>query len=340
MKPVLAVSWQLLRGVLPYPDLWRRWRVDRRAHKLITCRLWPGDEATGMDAAQLALLRLLWLQRLTRNAVSMRRDEDAALLARASIETCIVGLYCVQSGDAIAHLSAPSYGAAGPVPYLINADLGSRAAIDSAVVALGEIGPDLNIRDLALWLEREHGLVLATGLYHRYYVPLSHLFAHSYAFSLMRHVRPGGTLHRRPDFPWIRRSAARMADGCAAVLAASIADKAGVPSALFHRSATAHLDRLLTPALVFAVKGAFRSGPWREFPRKLQSIIEAQRSAGPSGRGHDADREDGGTADALASFLDPAASYARGGVYSQNGDEHAGATDQAAGDERRARHRR
>jgi len=340
MNGVLAVSWQLLRGVLPYPDLWRRWRVNRRAHKLITCRLWPGADATGMDAAQLALLRLLWLQRLTRNSVSMRRDDDAVLLARAAIETCIVGLYCIHSGDAIADLSAPSYGAGGPVPYLINADLGSQAAIDTAVLALGEVGPDLNIRDLALWLEREHGLVLATGLYHRYYVPLSHLFAHPYGFALMRHVRPDGTLHRQPAFPWVRHSAARMADGCAAVLAASIADKAGTSSELFHRSATAHLDRLLTPALVFAVKGSFRSGPWREFPGKLQSIIDAQRSTDLSGDGHNADRGDDGTADALAGFLDSAASFAPGGRYSQNGDDYGGEISPAAGEERPARHRR
>ena len=337
---MLAVSWQLLRGVLPYPDLWRRGRVNRRAHKLITCRLWPGDEATGMDAAQLALLRLLWLQRLTRNSVGMRRDEDAVLLARAAIETCIVGLYCVYSGDAIAHLSAPSYGAAGPVPYLINADLGSRTAVDSAVLALGELGPDLNIRDLALWLEREHGLVLATGLYHRYYVPLSHLFAHGYAFALMRHVRPDGTLHRRPDFPWIRRSAARMADGCAAVLAATIADNADARSELFRRSATAHLDRLLTPALVFAVKGAFRSGPWREFPQKLQSIIEAQRSADLSGHGNDPGREEGGAGDAFAGFYVPAASHSPSGQFSQNGEEYASGLDPAADEEPPARHRR
>jgi hypothetical protein len=338
MKPVLAISWQLLRAVLPYPDLLRRWRVNRGAHKLITCRHWPGDDATGMEAAQLALLRLLWLQRLTRNAVATRREEDAVLLARASIETCIVGLYCVHSGDPIAHLSAPSYGAAGPVPYLVNADLGSRAAIDSAVLALGEVGPDLNIRDLALWLEREHGLVLATGLYQRYYVPLSHLFGHAYAFALMRHVRPDGSVHRRPVFPWIRRSAARMADGCTAVLAASIADKAGSPSALFHRSATAHLDRLLTPALVFAVKGAFQSGPWREFPRKLQSIIEAQQSADISGQVPDS--EHSGAGDALGGFFDPATAYAENGLFSHNGDEYAGEMDPAADEQRPARHRR
>ena len=340
MKPVVAVSWQLLRAVLPYPDLRRRGRVNRRAHKLITCRSWPGDEATGTDAAQLALLRLLWLQRLTHNSVTMRRDDDAVLLARAAIETCIVGLYCVHSGDAIAHLSAPSYGGSGPVPYLINADLGSRAAIDSAVLALGEIGPDLNVRDLALWLEREHGLVLATGLYHRYYVPLSHLFANAYAFSLMRHVHPDGNLHVGP---LSRRSGAQLPGWPTAVpqyWQRASADKAGSPSELFRRSATAHLDRLLTPALVFAVKGAFRSGPWREFPSKLQSIVEAQRSADLPGHDHESGSADGGAADALASFLDPAASYARGGVYSQNGDEYNEETDPGAGEEPRARHRR
>jgi hypothetical protein len=340
MNPVLAAFWQLLRGVLPYPDLRRRWRINRRAHKLVTCRQWPGDDATGMDAAQLALLRLLWLQRLTHNAVSMRRDEDAALLARASIETCIVGLYCIHSGDAIAHLSAPSYGSSGPVPYLTNAELGSPAAIDSAVLALGEVGPDLNIRDLALWLEREHGLVLATGLYHRYYVPLSHLFTHAYAFALMRHVRPDGTLRRRPAFPWVKRSAARMADGCTAVLAASIADKTGTPSELFHRSATAHLDRLLTPALVFAVKGAFRSGPWREFPSTLQSIIEAQRSAELPGHGHDPAGEDAGAGDGLTGFYDSAASSPPSGPSGQAKDDYARQMNPAADEERPARHRR
>ena len=129
-----------------------------------------------------------------------------------------------------------------------------------------------------------------------------------------------------------------MADGCTAVLAASIADKAGSPSALFHRSATAHLDRLLTPALVFAVKGAFRSGPLREFPHKLQSIVEAQRSADISG--HHPDSEYGGADDVLGGFFDPATPYAQNGLFSHNGDEHAREIDPAADEQRPARHRR
>lgn len=129
-----------------------------------------------------------------------------------------------------------------------------------------------------------------------------------------------------------------MADGCTAVLAASIADKAGTPSELFHRSATAHLDRLLTPALVFAVKGAFQSRPWREFPHKLQSIVDSQRSADLSAQ--DPRREDGGTGDAFGGFFDPSASYAPSGLFGHNGDEYGAEMNPAADEERPARHRR
>lgn len=60
---------------------------------LATRDLWPQDEAavTALDFAQLALLRLLRLQRETRRAVRTRQREAAALLARTSMETCILG---------------------------------------------------------------------------------------------------------------------------------------------------------------------------------------------------------------------------------------------------------
>src|SRR5271165_1397220 len=90
MDSARDVMWQYVRGALPCPDLLRRSRTRRAALRLITCKQWPGDNATGMDGAQLALLRLLYLQQVTRTAVSERRAEDAALLARGSIETAIV----------------------------------------------------------------------------------------------------------------------------------------------------------------------------------------------------------------------------------------------------------
>lgn len=284
MGTALVTSRQFLQGLLPYPDLLRRRRVRRRALRLVTCKHWPGENATGMEAAQLALLRLLWLQRLTRSAVGERRTEDAALLARTSLETCIVGLYCAYSGDSIARMSAARHRAAGAVSYLSDGELRSSTAIDSAVEALGELGPDLNIRDLALWLEREQELGIATRLYYEYYIPLSHLFTRSYAFALMRHVRPDGKLAEQPAFPWVTTSAARLADGCAGLLAANVADKSGASPDLFLRYATAHLDRLVTPGLAFAVKGALRSAPRRRVLSTLRAIDNGQFHAGRSFR--------------------------------------------------------
>jgi hypothetical protein len=267
--------------------------MRRGAFKLVTCKQWPGEDATGMDAAQLALLRILYLQQLTRTAVTERRAEDAALLARASIETCIVGLYCLHSGDAIADLSAANYRPAGRVgTYLSDADLGSRDAIDGAVEALGELGPNLNVRDLALWLEREQELVQAATLYHSYFVPLSHLFSRPYAFALMRHVQPDGSLRRRPAFQWARCSAARLADGCTGLLAANLADVSGARPEPFLRYATAHFNRTLTPAFAFAVKGAMRAGSLRTFPAALTALVAPEGYPADARRAGDAGQQD------------------------------------------------
>ena len=45
-----------LRAMLPYPDLLRRVRIRRAAWKLVGCAPWSEDDASGDDAAQLALL--------------------------------------------------------------------------------------------------------------------------------------------------------------------------------------------------------------------------------------------------------------------------------------------
>jgi hypothetical protein len=55
---------------------------------------------TGLDYTRLALLRSLWLQRETRRTVRTRQREAAALLARTSMETCILGLWYLHHPDA------------------------------------------------------------------------------------------------------------------------------------------------------------------------------------------------------------------------------------------------
>ena len=284
---------QYLRGALPYPDLLRRSRIRRGAGRLITCKRWPSADATGADAAQLALLHLLYVQQLTRSAVVERRSDEAALLARAAIETVIVGLYCLHSDHAIADLSTTNYRVSGQAgSYLFDAGLRTPEAVNGAVTALCEAGQDLKVGDLALWLERQRELVQPATLYRSYYVPLSHLFARAYGFSLVRHVNPNGSLRRRPAFQWTRCSAARIADGCVGLLAANIADVSGARTEPFLRYATAHFDRALTPAFTFAVKAARRAGPLRAFPGALTALAGSQALAATATISGDADQQD------------------------------------------------
>ena len=92
----------LVLSFLPVPDLAGRLKVRRTARSLVTCDPWPGMDATGTDAAQLALLRLLFLQKATRKAVRTRQDEAATMLARVAIETLITSLYCIHESAAVA----------------------------------------------------------------------------------------------------------------------------------------------------------------------------------------------------------------------------------------------
>ena len=97
----------LLWGMLPYPDLPRRVRVRRAARGLVRCEPWPADDAvTGRDVAQLALVRLLYLQTQTRRSTRARHREASVLLARSSLEACILGLYCLHAQDPVPALRA------------------------------------------------------------------------------------------------------------------------------------------------------------------------------------------------------------------------------------------
>lgn len=263
--------------------------MRRAAFNLITCDRWPGDAATGTDAAQLALLRLLWLQRRIRRAVRSWHAEEAAYLARGAVETCIVGLYCLHSGTAVADLSAANNSAARRVlGYLTVDDVVRQSAIDAATAELGEHGRDPNLRQWAQWLATEKSLPIAVRLYTAYYVSLSHFFVHANAFTLTRHVQPDDSVRRRPRSPWARRPPVRVGDGCAGLLAAAIADKGGSPSAGFLTAyAAAHLDRGLVPAFTLAARGWWRSVQWRKVPAAVTAVRALSRYLDGPGRNDD-----------------------------------------------------
>lgn len=279
-------AWNMLRALLPYPDLPRRMWMRHRAFRLVTIKHWPGDDAvTGADAAQLALLHALYLQRLARRAVRWRHREEAALLTRAAIDNVLVGLYCLHHADAVKELTGGEHLAIRRVTAYLTRDNGlfSSEALLNAADALGERGRDLNLKDVAEWLNREKGLLIAVQLYEGYYSALSHFFAHSSGFALIRHVRTDGKLRRRPAFPWVRRSAVRIADGCAGLMAAHVADKTGVPAKGFLRYAAGHLDRTLTPTYVTTSKRWLHAIGWRKLAGTLGTISAFGRYVRTSG---------------------------------------------------------
>jgi len=287
-KIIWQLIWLVLRCVLPYPDIARRTRVRRAARRLVTCKPWPGDDADGADAAQLALLHVLWLQRKTRRAVRSRQHEAAALLARTALNTYILGAYCLHADDGVKLLADSDNRAIRRVlAYLAEGDLMPLAAIKDSADAIGSPGPDFDARKAAEQLANKHDLPIPLSLYHRYYIPLSHFYAHPSGFTLLRHVWPGGKPRLRPTRAWARRSPARLADACTGFLAAAVAQNADTASERFMKYAEAHIDRALTPAGTVAGKGLREAMEWRKLPQTIRVIAEMRRYTHGDARGDD-----------------------------------------------------
>jgi hypothetical protein len=282
----------ILRYFLPYPDPIRRARFRGDAYKLLTCEPWP-DDAKGPDAAQLALLRLLFLQRQVWRAVRWRQREAAALLARSAAETCIVGLYSLHSDDAAKALAAKD---ATFLPrflrFLVTAGLVSKATVEAAAKELGSNARLPKYADMAGQIPEGPHKNSAAFIYDSFYAPLSHFFTHASGFTLGRHVRPDNRLQRKPVSPWPRRSPAHLTDACAGVLAAAIAREAGIAQERFIKYATAHGDRVMIPVIAVGGTGFLRSASWRRLPGTVRAIKEMRAYlAGPALADSPAERE-------------------------------------------------
>jgi hypothetical protein len=270
-----------LLAVLPVPDLIGRYKVRRAAGNLVPCDPWPGMAAKGIDAAQLALLRLRFLQRDTRRAVRSRQREASTILARAAIETLITGLYCLHEPGAVAQLQGEQMRS---LPLLLEY-LSDSGMIPDDVLAecisrlgLGAPAKGPTVETMARRVDTATGDSLAISLYKRYYRPTSTLAVHTGAASLLRHVRGDGSLSRRPEPTWARRSPVRIADACLGLLTAAVAQKQRVdkPHQQAIRYAERHGDRALTPVMVMSV------GPLKRQirPRQLIAVIGMLRGFG------------------------------------------------------------
>jgi hypothetical protein len=265
-------------SLLPVPDLLTRRRVRRTASALVTCDPWPGMDATDLDAAQLALLRLLWLQQQTRRAVRGRHREAAVMLARASIETLIVGLYCLHWEGAVAQLNAANAKAMeAMLEYLSDIGLIPADVLAECIrrLNLAEPARGPTIETMARRVDNATGACTAVDIYKQYYRPTSTLAVHANASSLLRHVRSDGHLTHRAGRMWNRRSPVRIADASAGLMAAAVAQRKGKPYQDLARYAERQAQRTLTPVVVMAGGGVGRMRP-----RQVLHTIRILRETG------------------------------------------------------------
>ena len=250
----------LVLSALPVPDLPSRHKVRRTARSLVKCDPWPGMEATGADAAQLALLRLLHLQKATRRAVRSRQDEAATMLARVAIETLITGLYCIHEPTAPGRLQGEALRQLMPMlQFMVDAGLLTADVLADSVQRLGLGAPAKGpgIEEMARVVDRA-GASIAAGLYNRFYRPTSNLAIHAGAASLLRHVRGGGRVSGRPSRVWGRRSPVRIADACVGALTAVLANRSGTPCQHAVQYADRHFERAVAPVIAISLGGLGR----------------------------------------------------------------------------------
>jgi hypothetical protein len=131
-----------IAGFLPCPDLPARWQMRRQAASLIGLQAWPGMNASSEDVAQLAMLRLLNLQKQVHRLVLLRQREASVMMARSGVETLLLGLYCMRVPDAVARLHAGNVKALGDtLAYLEEVGIAPASVIRECARAPGAAGP-------------------------------------------------------------------------------------------------------------------------------------------------------------------------------------------------------
>jgi hypothetical protein len=278
-----SAAWPLARVLilaqLPVPDLISRYRVRHMARGLVKCDPWPRTEATGTDAAGLALLKLLFLQKETHKAVRTHQDEAAAMLARVSMETLIAGLYCIYEPTAVARLQGEQVRALPfLLEFLVDAAVIPRDVLDECVRRLeaGTPARGPSVESMSVRVDAAMGASLASGLYKRFYRPASHFALHAGAGSLLRHVRGDGRITSRPTRLCGRRAPVRIADACLGGLTAVLASKAGVPYQYAAKYADRHGGRSLAPIASTSLSGIGQAFRLKQVP----TVIRRFRSFG------------------------------------------------------------
>lgn len=261
----------------------------------MTSSPWPGKEADGSQIAQLALLRLLSLQREAHQAARAGHSESVGLLARTVIETCIVGLYCLVTPDAPDKLNDQNAHQLDAMLRYLPTEFVTEATRKRMINNLGvpKREPSTWAMAAAVDAAAAAGNDKAEMLYRAYYAPLSAFYAHGGGISLMRHVGRHNQLTEHPKAPWFHRSALHIIDSSVALLAAQIARATGQDATIFDKYYEAHRGRTLTPVFFFGGQGIISTIQWREVPGSLRAVfnLKAYLASERAARDTASDRE-------------------------------------------------
>lgn len=263
----------IARSMAPYADPIRRRKIRTAAKALVACSPWPGKNADGGEIAQLALVRLLWLQREAHQAARAGHSESVALLARTVIETSIVGLYCLVAPDSPSQLSDQNVHQLAAMLRYLPRSFVSEGTRKRMIENLGTPSRNPSTWVMAEAVDEANGDDEAKMLYRAFYTPLSSFFAHGGGTSLLRHVGPGDHLTEHPASPWFHRSALHITDSCVALLASRIARGAGAEFAIFDNYYEAHRSRTITPVMALGGRGLVSTIRWRDLPSSVRAIV-------------------------------------------------------------------
>lgn len=256
--------------LLPYHDPLARRRVRSGARELIAPGPWAEEKANSNEVAQLALLRLLWLQHEARRAANAKIFEAVALLTRSGIDTCIVGLYCLVAPDAaerINQLNADNL--KNMMRYLPTTffDLETRSSL---VELIDTPKKNPNTFDMVSAIDEAAGDDKAEMLYRAFYAPLSALYAHGGGMALLRHMK-NDEMTNRPSKSWLQRSALHIIDSCVGLLAAQLAPTRSCDSAAFNDYYEAHRRRSITPLFTMASANVSAAIDWPAVPASVRA---------------------------------------------------------------------
>ena len=244
--------WRLICFNVAAFDPLRRRRLRIAAKRLVPTTAWGSIDATAEEIARVALLRVLFLQRATRRAARHADREAAAMLARASIETTISGLFCMHVPGAEKFFDGELAKRAKRLLAGITEGADMAGMFDQAFAQFGS-GKLPTVTGMVEQIEANGGGAGIGSLHANVYDQVSTLYVHGGPLGLLRHVHPKTQRTReRPYSAWSTRSAVHTADGMVGLLAGTIAGKDHADFAFFGQYETAHLRVTWTPLAIIA----------------------------------------------------------------------------------------